>query len=104
MSGADFRRYLYDPDDPRIAELKGLDAYAYREVAKADAFTGDLIRGWTPLYLAAFRGVTEDGALREGLYPLTPARPDERAPVEEMIATAKDLLNALDPPARDRVS
>ena len=38
VSGADFRQYLFDPADPRIADLKGVDAYAYREVAKSGRF------------------------------------------------------------------
>lgn len=104
MTQADFRQYLFDPADPRIADIKGLDAYAYREAAKADSFTGDLIRGWTPLYLNEFRGVTEDGALRQGLYPLTPARPGEEAPVPAMVTAAQELLDALDPQSREKIS
>ena len=42
--------------------------------ARPGTFTGGLVEGWTPLYLNEFRGVTEDGTLREGLYPLEPAR------------------------------
>jgi len=40
--------------------------------------------------------VTEDGTLREGLYPLTPAQPGEEAPVADMVAAALDLLEALE--------
>ena len=74
-----FRAYLFDHDHPRLAGIRGLDAYGYRDAARQDAFTGGLIEGWTPLYLQPFRGVTEDGTLRAGLYPLTPAAPDEAA-------------------------
>lgn len=95
-STADFRRYLYPADHPRITEVQGLDAYAYREAARTPGtFTGELVRGWTPLYLNAFRGVTEDGNLREGLYPLEPARPDEEAPVAAMVEAAEALLAAV---------
>ena len=100
---ADFRHYLYAPDDPRIASVKGLDAYAYREAAKDDDFTGELIKGWTPLYLNDFVGVTEDGTLREGLFPLEPVRRGEEAPVEAMVAAAQELLGLLDEPARERL-
>lgn len=103
MSTAEFRHHLFDPADPRITDVKGLDAYGYREAAKADPFTGGLIKGWTPLYLNEFRGVTEDGTLRDGLYPLTPARPGEEAPVPQMIAAAADLLASLDQAGRDKL-
>lgn len=98
-----FRAYLYPDDHPRVASVRGLDPYAYREAAREDPFTGGLIRGWTPLYLNEFHGITEDGHLRDGLYPLTPARPGEEAPVAAMVAAAEALLGALDPPDRDRL-
>ncbi|WP_249523006.1 DUF3500 domain-containing protein [Modestobacter marinus] len=104
MSG-EFRRYLFPHDHPRLAGVRGLDAYAYREHARTPGtFTGGLVEGWTPLYLADFRGVTEDGVLREGLYPLTPAEPGEEAPVAAMVAAAADLLAALDDDGRARIS
>jgi hypothetical protein len=104
MSTAPFRQYLYAPDSPRLADVRGMDAYQYREAAKSDDFTGDLIKGWTPLYLNDFVGVTENGTLREGLYPLTPAPADEAAPVPAMVEAAEALLSLLDEADRDRVS
>lgn len=101
---AEFRPYLYPPDHPRIASVRGLDAYAYREAATHEGFTGGLIKGWTPLYLNEFVGVTEDGDLREGLFPLSPARPGEEAPVEAMVSAAETLLALLDESDRARVS
>jgi hypothetical protein len=104
MSG-EFRQYLFPHDHPRLAGVRGLDAYAYREHARTPGtFTGGLVEGWSPMYLAEFRGVTEDGVLREGLYPLTPAEPGEEAPVAEMVAAATDLLEALSPADRSRIS
>ena len=104
MTG-EFRRYLFPHDHPRLAEVRGMDAYAYREHARTPGtFTGGLVEGWTPLYLQEFRGVTEDGTLREGLYPLTPAEPGEEAPVAAMVAAATDLLDALSPEDRARIS
>src|SRR6195952_4626569 len=103
MSG-EFRQYLFPPDHPRLADVRGLDAYAYREHARTPGtFTGGLVEGWTPLYLEEFRGVTENGTLREGLYPLTPAEPGEEAPVAAMVAAATDLLAALDDDGRKRI-
>src|SRR5918912_2146929 len=103
MSG-EFRSYLFPHDHPRLAEVRGLDPYTYGECArKPGTFTGGLVEGWTPLYRAPFHGVTEDGTLREGLYPLTPAEPGEEAPVAEMVAAANDLLAVLDERQKSRL-
>jgi hypothetical protein len=96
-----FRAYLFDHDHPRLAEVRGLNAYEYREAAREDAFTGGLIRDWTPLYLNDFVGITEDGTLREGLHPLEPARAGEEAPVGAMVAAARTLLALLNDKERD---
>jgi hypothetical protein len=104
MAG-EFRQYLFPHDHLRLAEVRGLDPYAYREHARTPGtFTGGLVEGWTPLYRQPFRGVTEDGTLREGLYPLEPARPGEEAPIEAMVAAANDLLAALSEEDRARVA
>jgi Protein of unknown function (DUF3500) len=101
----EFRQYLFPPDHPRLAEVRGLDPYAYREHARTPGtFTGGLVEGWTPLYLQEFRGVTEDGTLRGGLHPLTPAEPGEEAPVVAMVAAAEELLAALDDDGRKRIA
>ncbi|MCV2487769.1 DUF3500 domain-containing protein [Geodermatophilus sp. YIM 151500] len=101
----EFRRYLFPHDHPRLAGVRGLDPYAYREHARTPGtFTGGLVEGWTPLYRDEFRGVTEDGTLRAGLHPLEPARPGEEAPVPAMVAAARDLLSALSEEDRARVA
>ena len=47
MTG-EFRQYLYPPDHPRPAGVRGLDAYAYRDVAHTpDTFTVT----WSPVGL-----------------------------------------------------
>jgi len=103
MSG-EYRQYLFPLEHPRLAEIRGLDPYTYGEFAtRPGTFTGGLVQGWRPLYRNEFRGITEDGALREGLHPLEPARPGEEAPVRPMIAAAGELLAALDGDARERV-
>src|SRR3954463_10255736 len=104
MSG-EYRQYLFPHDHPRLADVRGLAPYAYGEFArKPGTFTGGLVEGWTPLYRNEFRGVTEDGVLREGLYPLEPARPGEEAPVEAMVTAARELLAVLDDDGRKRIS
>jgi hypothetical protein len=104
MSG-EFRQYQFPHDHPRLAEVRGMDPYAYGEFSKKPGtFTGGLVKGWTPLYGNEFIGVTEDGTLREGLYPLEPARPGEEAPVEAMVAAAEELLAVLDDDGREQIS
>lgn len=105
MNDAEFRRYLFPEGHPRIEEVKGLNAYDYREAARKEGtFTGELITGWTPLYLKEFRGITEDGVLREDLYPLWPAGSGEEAPVTAMIEAAEALLATLPDTDRDKLS
>jgi hypothetical protein len=100
-----FREFLFPDDHPRLAGVRGLDPYAYREAAaRPGTFTGGLVEGWRPLYLDEFIGITEDGVSRPGLHPLTPARAGEEAPVTAMVAAARDLLDALDDQARDRLA
>jgi hypothetical protein len=104
MSSAEFRTYLFPPDHPRIAGLKGMDPYAYRDFARrAGTFTGGLVEGWRPLYLNDFRGITEDGTLRQDVHPFVSARPGEEAPVTAMVAAARELLGALDDDSRHRI-
>ncbi|WP_329410619.1 DUF3500 domain-containing protein [Nocardia vinacea] len=100
-----FRRYLYPPDHPRLADVRGMDAYAYRAAARTPGtFTGDLASRWTPLYLNEFRGVTEDGTLRADVHQFTPARPGEAAPVAEMVRAARALVDVLDERGRRQIS
>ncbi|MFF4116217.1 DUF3500 domain-containing protein [Streptomyces sp. NPDC001714] len=100
MPSAEYRKHLYPSNAPRLSSIRGLDAYEYREAAKADPFTGGLIRGWKPLQLADFRGVSEDGTPRPEVHAWEPARPGEEAPVADMVAAVRDLLAALDADAR----
>ncbi|WP_370617396.1 DUF3500 domain-containing protein [Mumia sp. Pv 4-285] len=99
-----FRAFLFPHDHPRLADIRGMDPYGYRDAAREDVFTGDLIKGWTPLYENDFVGVTEDGTLRAGLYPLTPAEPGEEAPVAAMVEAAERLLGVVEDGARDRLT
>lgn len=104
MTG-EFRQYLFAHDHPRLADVRGMDAYTYRKASREEGtFTGDLVVGWTPLYLNEFRGVTEDGTLREDVHRFESVWPGEEAPVAAMVSAAEDLLAALDPDARAAVS
>ncbi|MFE4196752.1 DUF3500 domain-containing protein [Paenarthrobacter sp. NPDC056912] len=104
MPTPSFRDYLYQPDHPRVAKLRGLDARSYAEAAKHDSFAGPMIEGWNRLYPQPFVGVTNDGLLREGLFTLTEAQPGDEAPTSDMVAAADKLLALASPAQRDRLS
>ena len=95
MSTPSFRDFLFAPDHPRVAEIRGLDAREYALAATRDPFAGPMIEGWKTLYPQPFKGITNDGVLRPGLFPLAPARAGEEAPTPEMVAAARKLLDAL---------
>ena len=95
MSTPSFREYLFSPEHPRVAGIRGLNAREYAEAAKNDSFAGPMIQGWQKLYPQPFTGITSDGVRREGLYPLTPSRPGEEAPTAQMAAAARKLLGAV---------
>ena len=97
MPEPSFRDYLYPPDHPRVAQIRGLDARGYAEAAKTDSFAGPMIQGWEILYPQPFTGVTSDGVVRPGLYPLSPATAGQEAPAAAMAAAARDLLASLTP-------
>ncbi|MFJ5958848.1 DUF3500 domain-containing protein [Paenarthrobacter sp. NPDC092416] len=104
MSTPSFRDYLYAPDHPRVAKLRGLDARSYAEAAKDDSFAGPMIEGWKKLYPEPFVGVTSDGVLRDGLFPLAAARPGEEAPTSDMVAAAEKLLALMTAEQVERLS
>ncbi|WP_461173281.1 DUF3500 domain-containing protein [Arthrobacter sp. Z1-9] len=95
MSASSFRDYLFAPDHPRVADIRGLTAREYAEAATRDSFAGPMIEGWKELYPQPFKGITNDGVLRPGLYPLAPARAGEEAPTAGMVAAARKLLDAV---------
>lgn len=98
-----FRDYLYPPEHPRVARIRGLDARSYAEAAKGDSFAGPMIEGWQKLYPEPFSGVTNDGVLHEGLYPLAEALPGEEAPTPDMVTAAEKLLALAAQEKRDRL-
>ena len=51
-----------------------------------------MIEGWKKLYPQPFTGVTSDGVVRDGLFPLADALPGEEAPTADMVAAAEKLL------------
>lgn len=101
---SDYRDYLYPEGHPRITDLHGLDAYAYAPVARHNDFTGGLIEGWKKLYDAPYEGVTADGRLIPGLFPLRRPEQVDAAPVAEMVAAAERLFEVLDERQRESIT
>ncbi|MCU1516725.1 MAG: hypothetical protein JWQ75_1446, partial [Pseudarthrobacter sp.] len=104
MSTSSFREFLFAPDHPRVAEIRGLDAREYAEAATTDSFAGPMIEGWKKLYPQPFKGITIDGIVQPGLYPLAAARPGEEAPTAALVAAALKLLSAASLDEVSRVS
>lgn len=103
MHRAEFREFLFADDAPRLTRIRGMDAYEYGEAAVDAPFTGELIRGWRPLQLAPFRGITENGEPNPDRHPFSPAALGEEAPVAAMVAAAHALEEALDEKGRARL-
>ncbi|CAN7174264.1 DUF3500 domain-containing protein [Arthrobacter sp. LjRoot14] len=104
MSAPSFRDFIFAPDHPRVAEIRGLTARDYAEAARTDSFAGPMIKGWEVLYPEPFKGVTNDGVIRPGLYPPAPARAGEEAPTPAMVAAGRKMLEMATPEQASRLS
>ncbi|WP_273735281.1 DUF3500 domain-containing protein [Mycolicibacterium septicum] len=98
MGTSDYRDFVYPPDDPHVANMRGL---SYREHVQQMLEHAPPARGalehWSHLADEPLKGVTTDGHVLPGLY----SRRDEGAPVAAMVAAADRLLRLLDPQGRN---
>ncbi|AEO54143.1 hypothetical protein MYCTH_2296360 [Thermothelomyces thermophilus ATCC 42464] len=91
-----FRQYLPDLSIPRFTTMQKQDAHEY---AKAFKETGvppwlhGLYLHWRKLYQEPFKGITNDGHVRPGLFRLQ----DEGIPIEAILSAAETLLSKLTP-------
>lgn len=99
-----YREFLYDLDDPALAEWRGLDYEEFSRARQENPFLRELLDHWDSLYAEPFRGITADGVVREGLYALPwdadPA-PDAGAS-GAAVAAARSALGLLSLPERER--
>lgn len=96
-----YTEYLYDHDDPVLAQWRGQDYATFSAKKREPSFVQELLDSWRALYEEPFVGITTDGTVREGLYRL----PETPAAADPEIATAADaLLARLTPEQRERVS
>ncbi|WP_084526029.1 DUF3500 domain-containing protein [Nocardia vaccinii] len=95
-----YTEYLFDHDDPHIAQFRGMtyEEFATDRYLSAD-FLRDLLDDWDELLDEPFVGITSDGVVREGLYPLpdVPATDDS-----EVVAAAQKILALLAPEEREK--
>ncbi len=99
-----FRNYVFEPSDPRVSSLRGLDARQYAEAVKSDSFAGPMIVGWSALYPEPYRGITTDGVIRRGLYRIEPAKAGEAAPTAAMVDAARAALAVMSDEQRSKLS
>jgi hypothetical protein len=93
-----YRDYLADPLDPTVAQYRGLRYDSYSAERTAPSFVQDLLASWNQLYTEPFRGLTTDGAVLDGIFPLPPAGTSDPT----LRRAADRVLDLLDPDQRDR--
>ncbi|KAH7133897.1 hypothetical protein EDB81DRAFT_950121 [Dactylonectria macrodidyma] len=76
------------------------DPYAYSEQVRNGPIFPAIWAQWQGNLSQPFRGITNDGTKREGIYSLQ----DEGAPVTEMVTAARNALEALSPDQRQKAS
>ena len=86
------RHFLHTHCFPKLTEI-GVSAGMYRYKRQA-ANPGliSLMEMWRDSVAVPYKGVTNDGKLRKGLYKLQ----DDGAPVKEAVAAVEKLLDILD--------
>jgi 2-polyprenyl-6-methoxyphenol hydroxylase-like FAD-dependent oxidoreductase len=100
MTGT-FRDHLYPLNHPRLAGLDRYDAVGYTDAMKNQPLIGDALRFWEQqLDITTFAGITADGTLVPGLYPLGA---NEAAPTATAVTAANALIDALTPALRSRL-
>ncbi|KAK3362110.1 hypothetical protein B0T24DRAFT_561884 [Lasiosphaeria ovina] len=92
--GAEYRQYLPDLATPRFAAMQKQDAHEYAEEfinGGRPPWLHALYLHWRKLFQEPFKGVTNDGHVRPGLFTLQ----DEGMPIDDIVAAARALLGKL---------
>jgi Protein of unknown function (DUF3500) len=85
---ADFRQFVPAADHPKIARLADLNAHTYAARALQNPWIREWTGHWKEAYGRPFVGITTDGSPLSGIFHIA----DEDAPVAEMTAVARRLL------------
>ncbi|MFN3866507.1 MAG: DUF3500 domain-containing protein [Demequina sp.] len=92
ITAASYREFLYDADDPVLADWRGLDYAEFSRRKREPGFVQDLLADWRALYDAPYRGITTDGTLRPEVHALPPT---EAARSEADMAAREAAVEAL---------
>jgi hypothetical protein len=95
QASAGFRAHLPDLDSPRFTSAAKQDIYEYTKCMqdnRAPPWLHDLTKVWEKLLEEPYHGVTNDGAVKDGLYE---AR-NEDFDIAGVVNQAEKLLEALD--------
>jgi hypothetical protein len=100
MSTSNYREYLYDRQDPAIAQFRGMDYERFAAEKRRPEFVQGLLAYWDGLYREPFTGITADGAVVPGLYRL----PDTAGSNDAgMVAAAEVFLSRLSAQERETI-
>jgi hypothetical protein len=103
QASAGFRAHLPDLDSPRFTSAAKQNVYEYTKCMqdnRAPPWLHDLTKAWETLFAEVYKGVTNDGTIREGLYQ---AR-DEGFNTDSVVQKAEELLGELSEEQRKQVT
>lgn len=94
MPESAYRQHLPDISIPRFATMRKQDAHEYGDDFKQNGnppWLHGLYLHWLELLKEPFRGVTNDGKVKQGLYEVQ----DEGLPIEKIVSAADNLTSLL---------
>ncbi|KAJ9613221.1 hypothetical protein H2200_003163 [Cladophialophora chaetospira] len=103
MPETEYRQFLPDLSIPRFTTMAKQDAHVYANAFKesgAPPWIHALYMHWLELLKEPFKGVTNDGMVRPGLFKVQ----DEGVPIDDIVAKTESLLSQLKPAQFARVS
>lgn len=99
-----FRDFMFDLDDPRLADSRDLTPREYAEFARTHSFLGPLIAEWAQMYAQPYSGVSFGGELREEVWDAFGGDSQMAADhIATMVSAAEEMLASLDDSDRSRV-
>lgn len=102
-ASAGFRAHLPDLSSPRFTSAANQNIYEYSKCMqdnRAPPWLYDLTKVWEKLLEEPYKGVTNDGTVRDGLYEAQ----DEEFDIGNAVSKAETLLNELTEEQREKVS
>lgn len=103
QASAGFRAHLPDLGSPRFTTAAKQNVYEYVQSMqdnRAPPWLYDLTKVWEKLLEEPYKGITNDGTVREGLYQAQ----DEGVDVDGPVKKAEELLAALDSEQKGKIS